>query len=106
MAMGGPPSVPRTASARSHAMVSATLLHVQRRGWRPPAPIRKLGRQLLGRAAGGDSPVGGWSNGLTPGAALGPPPAAEKSIVFRTAPAPNPSLDRPRLRCFVVTGLL
>jgi glycosyltransferase involved in cell wall biosynthesis len=93
-------------SARSpRAVLSAALLRAQRRGWRPPAPVRTLGRRVLRRAAAsGASPAEDWSSRLVGDLPLGPPPPPAASSA--AAPVSGRAVDRAPLRCVVVTGVL
>lgn len=87
--------------------LATALLRAQRQGWRAPAPVRRLGRQLLHRAATDAPPVEDWSTTIVGGAPLGPSPAP---IATGSAPASSSRPGRapagPRLRCFVATGVL
>jgi glycosyltransferase involved in cell wall biosynthesis len=99
--------MPKAAGGRAGRALSAALLQAQRRSGRVPAPVRRIGRRLLTRAAAGPPPIDGWSSTLLGGAPLGTPPAASAD---GAAVAPSPlapgGLPGPRLRCFVVTGVL
>jgi glycosyltransferase involved in cell wall biosynthesis len=87
-------------------MLSAALLHAQRRGWRAPAPVRNAGRRLLRRAAATESPVEGWSTALLGGMPLGPPPSPEEEATGPAAAPAQAAPGGPALRCVVATGVL
>ncbi len=86
--------------------LAAALLRAQRQGWRAPAPVRRLGRQLLQRAAPDAPPVEGWSTTIVGGHELGPPPAVAEAGIAAVASARPRRAPGPRLCCFVATGVL
>lgn len=89
------------------APLAAALLHAQRRGWRGPANVRKVGQHLLRRSNAKVPPVEDWSTALLGGVSLGPPPSPLKADIIppRTQHSDR-SLDGPTLRCVIATGVL
>lgn len=69
--------------------------------------MRHVGRRLLRRTATGSPPVDGWSATLVGDRPLGAPPAGSEEAAPETAaPRPQRPSRGPRLRCFLVTGVL